>query len=46
MYMGQMVAYPSSWLQIDVCNLSRERRHLVNDYEVKAGIGLIAGKTV
>jgi len=29
-----------------VCNLSLGRRHLVNAYEVKAGIGVIAGKTV
>ena len=27
-------------------NLSLGRRHLVNAYEVKAGIGLIAGNTV
>jgi len=27
-------------------NLSLERRHLLNGYEVKAGIGVIAGKTV
>jgi len=27
-------------------NLSLGRRHLVNAYEVKAGIGVIAGKTV
>jgi len=33
-------------LQLDVRNLSLERRHLVNAYEVKAGIGVIAGKTV
>jgi len=36
----------SSRLQLDVRNLSLERRHLVNAYEVKAGIGVIAGKTV
>jgi len=35
-----------SRLQLDVCNLSLWRRHLVNAYEVKAGIGVIAGKTV
>jgi len=35
-----------SRLQLDVCNLSLGRRHLVNAYEVKAGIGVIAGKTV
>jgi len=35
-----------SRLQLDVCNLSLERRHLVNAYEVKAGIGVIAGNTV
>ena len=29
-----------------LCNLSLVRRHLVNAYEVKAGIGVIAGKTV
>jgi len=31
-------------LQLDVCNLSMGRRHLVYAYEVKAGIGVIAGK--
>ena len=31
-----------SRLQLDVCNLSLGRRHLVNAYEVKAGIGVIA----
>jgi len=36
----------SSRLQLDVRNLSLWRRHLVNAYEVKAGIGVIAGKTV
>ena len=35
-----------SWLQLDVRNLSLKRRHLVNAYEVKAGIGLIAVNTV
>ena len=35
-----------SRLQLDVRNLSLGRRHLVNAYEVKAGIGVIAGKTV
>ena len=29
----------SSRLQLDVCNLSLGMRHLVNAYEVKAGIG-------
>ena len=27
-------------LQLDVCNFSLGRRHLVNAYEVKAGIGV------
>ena len=36
----------SSRLQLDVRNLSLGMRHLVNAYEVKAGIGVIAGKTV
>ena len=36
----------SSRLQLDVRNLSLGRRHLVDAYEVKAGIGVIAGKTV
>jgi len=36
----------SSRLQLDVHNLSLGRRHLVNAYEVKAGIGVIAGKTI
>jgi len=34
----------SSRLQLDVRNLSLGRRHLVNAYEVKAGISVIAGK--
>jgi len=36
----------SSRLQLDMRNLSLGRRHLVNAYEVKAGIGVIAGNTV
>jgi len=36
----------SSRLQLYVRNLSLGRRYLVNAYEVKAGIGVIAGKTV
>jgi len=36
----------SSELQLDVRNLNRWRRHLVNAYEVKAGMVFIAGKTV
>jgi len=36
----------SSRLQLDVRNLSQGRRHLVNAYEIKAGIGVIAGNTV
>jgi len=36
----------SSRLQIDVRNLSLGKRHLVNAYEVKAGINVIAGNTV
>jgi len=36
----------SSRIQLDVCNLSLGWRHLVNAYEVKAGIGLIAGNNV
>jgi len=35
-----------SRLQLDMRNLSLGRRHLVNAYEVEAGIGVIAGKTV
>jgi len=35
-----------SRLQLDVRNLSLGRRHLVNAYEIKAGIGVIAGNTV
>ena len=35
----------SKW-QLDKRNLSLGRRHLVNAYEVKAGIGVIAGNTV
>jgi len=34
----------SSRLQLDVCNLSLGRRHLVNAYEVKAGIGVLQVK--
>ena len=33
-------------LQLDMRNLSLGRRHLVNAYEVEAGIGVIAGNTV
>ena len=33
-----------SRLQLDVRNLSLGTRHLVNAYEVKVGIGVIAGK--
>jgi len=36
----------SSELQLDVHQLNRWRRHLVNDHEVKAGMVFIAGKTV
>jgi len=36
----------SSRLQLAVRNLNLERRHLVNAYKVKAGIGVIAGNTV
>jgi len=36
----------TSRLQLDVRNLRLGRRHLVNAYEVKAGIVVIAGKTV
>jgi len=36
----------SSRLQLDVRNLSLGKRHLVIAYEVKAGIGVIAGNTV
>jgi len=36
----------SSRLQLDVRNLSLGRRHLVNAYEVKADIGVIAGNNV
>ena len=35
----------SSRLQLDMCNLSLGRRHLVSAYEVEAGIGVIAGST-
>ena len=36
----------SSRLQLDMRNLSLRRRHLVNAYEVEAGIGVMAGNTV
>ena len=36
----------SSELQLDVRHLNRWRRHLVNAYEVEAGMVFIAGKTV
>ena len=36
----------SNRLQLDMRNLSLGRRHLVNAYEVEAGIGVIAGNTV
>jgi len=35
----------SSRLQLDMRNLSLGRRHLVNAYDVEAGIGVIAGNT-
>ena len=35
----------SNRLQLDIRHLSLWRRHLVSTYEVKAGIGVIAGKT-
>jgi len=36
----------NSRLQLDMHNLSLGRRHLVNAYEVEAGIAIIAGNTV
>ena len=36
----------SNRLQLDMRNLSLWRRHLVNAYEVEAGIGAIAGNIV
>ena len=36
----------SSRLQLDMRNLSLGRLHLVNAYEIKAGIGVIANNTV
>ena len=36
----------SSRLQLNMRNLNLGRRHLVYAYEVKAGIGVIAGNTV
>jgi len=36
----------SSRLQLDMRNLSLGRRHLVNAYEVEAGIGVVAGSAV
>ena len=36
----------SSRLKLDMRNLCLGMRHLVNTYEVKAGIGVIAGNTV
>jgi len=35
-----------SRLQLDVRNLSLGRHNLLNAYEVKAGIGVMAGNTV
>ena len=35
----------SSRLQLDMRNLSLGRRHLVNAYEVEAGINVIAGNS-
>ena len=43
---GQLSSLISSRLQLDMRNLSLGRRHLVNAYEVEAGIGVIAGNTV
>ena len=36
----------SSRQELDVRNLSLGRHHLVNAYEVEAGIGVIAGNTM
>ena len=36
----------SSKLQLDVCHFNQWWHHLVNAYEVEAGIVLFAGKTV
>jgi len=36
----------SSKLQFDVCNHDQYWRHLVNAYEVEAGMVLFSGKTV
>ena len=36
----------SSRLQLDMRNLSLGKRHVVNAYEVEAGIGVIAGNTL
>ena len=36
----------SSRLELDMRNFSLGRRHLCNAYEVKGGVGVIAGKTV
>jgi len=36
----------SNRLQLDVCNLSLGMRHLVNAYEVEAGMMSFAGNTV
>jgi len=36
----------NSRLQLDVRNLSLGKRRLVNPYQVKAGIDVIAGNTV
>jgi len=36
----------SSRLKLDMHNLSLGRRHLVNAYEVEAGISVIAANTV
>jgi len=38
--------YCMSRLQLDVRNFSLGRRHLVNAYEVNAGIDVIAGNSV
>jgi len=32
----------SSKLQLDVCHLNRRKRHLVNAYEVKAGMAIFS----
>ena len=45
-HIGLLQLSDSRSTSLDVCHLNRWWRHLVNAYEVKAGMVFVAGKTV